>query len=478
MGHFTRRDFLKTSAAAAAGATFAISGTKSSGNVLGANDRIRVAIAGVNGRGTSHISGFAKMQNVEVAYIVDPDTRLFDRRSRMVADIQGKSPKPVEDIRQALDDDSVNVVSIATPNHWHSLMAIWACRADKDVYVEKPLSHNVHEGRVLVQAARRHNRIVQHGTQSRSDGTWNRIANVIKAGHYGPLKVARGVCYKRRDSIGFKGTASPPSELDFNLWLGPATEQPYHENLVHYNWHWFWDFGNGDIGNQGVHQMDIARWGIPGATLPKSVLCVGGRFGYEDQGETPNTQVAVFDYGETQLIFEVRGLVPKNHITDMFHFEDGTIKEDGKFYRNGQGEGEKLPEVADTRGPGGGNHFGNFIEAVRSRKPADLNAEVEDGHYSSALCHLANISYRLGKETPFDAGTSAFGGNAAALETFESMKEHLARDNSVKLEGQALRLGRFLEFDAQSESFVNDKEANQLLFRNYRPPFAVPEKLA
>ncbi|HUG93086.1 MAG TPA: Gfo/Idh/MocA family oxidoreductase [Planctomycetaceae bacterium] len=475
MGQLTRRHFLKTSIAA--GATFAISGTKSSGNVLGSNDRIRVAVAGINGRGTSHIDGFAKMQNVEVAYLVDPDTRLYDSRMKRVADIQGKSPQPITDIRQVLDDDSIQVVSIATPNHWHSLMAIWACQAGKDVYVEKPLSHNVHEGRVLVEAARKHDRIVQHGTQSRSDGRWNRIAEVINGGHFGPLKVARGVCYKRRDSIGVKQPASPPDELDFNLWLGPAAEQPFHANLVHYNWHWFWDFGNGDIGNQGVHQMDIARWGIPGATLPKSVVCVGGRFGYEDQGETANTQVAVFDYGDTQLIFEVRGLVPKNHITDLFHFEDGTIKEDGKFYRNGSSTGEPLPEVADTRGPGGSNHFGNFIEAVRNRNRSYLNAEVEDGHYSSALCHLANVSYRLGKDVPFDGGKKVFEGNAAAEETFESMTEHLARENRIELAGETFRRGRFLEFDAKSESFVNDKEANQFLFRNYRAPFVVPETL-
>jgi predicted dehydrogenase len=335
----------------------------------------------------------------------------------------------------------------------------------------------VHEGRVLVQAARKHERIVQHGTQSRSDGRWNRIANVIKGGHYGPLKVARGVCYKKRDSIGVRQPTDPPAELDFNLWLGPATEQPYHANLVHYNWHWFWDFGNGDIGNQGVHQMDLARWGIPGATLPKSVVCVGGRFGYKDQGETANTQVALFNYGDTQLIFEVRGLVPKNHITDMFHFEDGTIKEDGKFYRNGSGDGEPIPDADDTRGPGDG-HFENFIEAVRSRRREDLNAEVEDGHLSSALCHLANISYRLGEDVPFNGGASVFRGSAAAEETFESMKEHVGRDNGIDLSQTPYRLGRFLEFDSESESFVNDKEASQLLFRNYRQPFVVPEKVA
>jgi predicted dehydrogenase len=395
----------------------------------------------------------------------------------------GNTPKTVQDIRQALDDRNVDVISIATPNHWHSLMTIWGCQAGKDVYVEKPCSHNIHEGRIAVEAARKHGRIVQHGTQSRSSGSWAKIIAVIKSETYGPLRVARGHCYKAsggrgtRGDIGFAKHKTPPDSLDFGLWLGPALDQDYHENLVHYRWHWFWDFGNGDLGNQGVHQMDIARWGIPGATLPKSVVCVGGRFGPKDQGQTANTQVAVYDYGETQLIFEVRGLKSKSSVTNMFHFDDGTIRADGRFYKKGSDKGEPLPNVDYSRGPGG-SHFSNFIAAVRSRNAGDLNADIEEGHFSSALCHLANISYRLGKPTPFDTKTGLFAGNSAASETFAKMEQHLAKENNLKLQNVKYSLGRTLTIDSRTESFVNDDEANGLLTRNYRKPFVVPDKLA
>ena len=238
----------------------------------------------------------------------------------------------MQDIRRALDDKNLDAVSIATPNHWHSLMTIWACQAGKDVYVEKPCSHNIHEGRIAVETARKYNRIVQHGTQSRSNGDW--------AGDHGGHQIAASSanCWSRAACATSPGASigvqepdcSPPPELDFNLWLGPAPEQPYHANLVHYNWHWFWDFGNGDIGNQGVHEMDIARWAIPGATLPKSVISLGGRFGYKDQGQTPNTQIAIIDYGDTQLIFEVRGLkttsTTAQDVGNIFHLEAGTIR--------------------------------------------------------------------------------------------------------------------------------------------------------
>jgi len=474
MTQLNRRRFLKTSAAFAAG-TFAISGTKSSGAILGANERIRVAVAGLNGRGKSHMEGFGKLDGVEVAYVVDPDKRTWGSAIKRVSK-HGKAPKAVQNIKEALADKSIDAISIATPNHWHSLMAIWACQAGKDVYVEKPLSHNVHEGRVLVEAAREYKRIVQHGTQSRSSSRWAQTADVIKAGTYGKLKVARGLCYKKRNSIKFQKPTTPPSELDFNLWLGPAQEQPYHGNLVHYNWHWFWDFGNGDLGNQGVHQMDIARWGIPGATLPRKVVSVGGRFGYKDQGQTANTQICVYDYGDTQLIFEVRGLMPRNNITDLFHFEDGTIRADGKFYKKNAGEGEPIPRTKSTRGPGGSNHFANFIAAVRSRKESDLNAPVLDGHYSSALCHLGNVSYQLGTETSFDQKTKVFAGNAAASETYAQMQEHL-KDRRVELSETKCRVGRVLAFDAKTERFTDDKQANTLLTRKYRAEFAVPEKI-
>jgi len=478
MHQTNRRTFLRGSVAAL-GAGFAIGGTKASGRILGANERIRVAVAGLNGRGGAHVNEFTKLDGVQVTYLVDPDTRTFGKRVSQATSKGDPEPRTVQDIREALDDPNLDAVSIATPNHWHALMTIWACQADKDVYVEKPCSHNVHEGRIAVEAARKYDRIVQHGTQSRSSQSWARLAKLSKSGRFGKLLVSRALCYKPRGSIGFKPVEDPPEGLDFNLWLGPAREVPFHRNLVHYNWHWNWAFGNGDIGNQGVHQMDIARWMIPGATYPESVVSLGGRFGYEDQGETPNTQVAVLDYGDTLLVFEVRGLKTEPYrgtkIGNILHFEDGVVA-NNRFYPKGKGDGEPLPDVQAERGPGGGN-FGNFIAAVRSRKVDDLNADILEGHLSSALCHLANVSYRTGEPESFDSLETALGRDEAVRDTVERMAEHLKDDNGLRLEGMQYQLGRRLRFDGRDERFVDDQEANALLTRNYRRPFAVPDRL-
>lgn len=464
-----RRTFLKSSLAAA-GATFAISGTKSSGNILGSNDRVRIGVAGLNGRGKTHMGEFGKLKDVEITYLIDPDTRQFDRAVKSV----GGEPKTVQDVRRALDDPNLDAISIATPNHWHALMTIWACQAGKDVYVEKPMSHNVHEGRLAVDAARKHNCIVQHGTQSRSSRKWQKIAALIKSGKYGKLKTSYAYCYKRRPSIGVKPITSPPDGLDFNIWTGPAQEMEFHTNLVHYNWHWFWETGNGDLGNQGVHQMDIARWGIPGATLPNTVFSVGGRLGYEDQGETANTQLVVMDFDGTQLIFEVRGLRTPRKVDNEFVLEEGKIA-DGKFFPNGSDKGVALADVEFESGPAGDNNFANFIAAVKSRNTDDLNADILEGHFSSALCHLGNISYRLGKPVSFSNQTkieSLFDGNAAAAESFANMQDHLSRENHIKLAETQLQVGQALTIDTEAENFVDAPAANEMLTRNYRAPFA------
>ncbi|MBQ18835.1 MAG: dehydrogenase [Planctomycetaceae bacterium] len=469
-----RRRFLQSSLAA--GATFAISGTKSSGNIIGANDRLRVAVAGLHGRGRSHYGAYARMKDVEVAYVVDPDTRQYARAIADVKNVSGRAPKPISDIRQVLDDKELNIVSIATPNHWHSLMSIWACQAGKDVYVEKPLSHNISEGRKLVEAARKYGRMVQHGTQQRSSGSRANEIAALHTGKYGKLTVSKGYCCKPRWSIGEKPQRKPPKELDFNMWLGPAEDQPYHDNLVHYNWHWFWDTGNGDTGNQGVHQMDVARWAIPGATLPKSIVSMGGRFGYDDQGQTPNTQVTVMEYDEALLLFETRGLVGKHKgmdriVTNEFYTTEGMMK-DGTFYPKNGGKPVKVqgPKVEVT--PGGA--FGSFIHAVRSRKVKDLNADVLEGHYSSALCHLCNISYRLGASVPFNSKTGSLGDNKEVVASLEKIRDNV-RTVGHKLEETTYFLGRSLQMDPKAEKFIDDADANALLTRNYRKPFVVPE---
>jgi predicted dehydrogenase len=481
MSQLSRRGFLQEAAAAAAAFPIvAVSGTKSSGRVLGANEAVRVAVAGLNGRGKAHIDEYLRQPGVRITHLVDPDSSLFESRSKSIRDKTGE-PTCVQDIRRVLDDKSVDVVSIATPNHWHSLMTVWACQAGKDVYVEKPLSHNVFEGRQCVAAARRHGRMVQHGTQQRSSASRASEIAAVQSGKYGKLLVSKGYCCKPRWSIGRKPTGTPPENLAFDLWLGPAPEQPYHGNLVHYNWHWFWDFGNGDIGNQGVHEMDVARWAIPGATLPTKVWSLGGRFAYDDQGQTPNTQMAVMEFGGVLLVFEVRGLVDKPKekfpakVANEYYTTEGMITQ-GEFYPKNGSRPKPLAKMDVKVAPGGA--FGSFLRAVRSRKVEDLNADVEHGHYSAALCHLANISYRLGSRVPFNAKTQALGDNKEVVATFENLRENL-RGVGMKLEETEYQLGRTLAFDPKSEWFLGEdaERANALLTRAYRAPFVVPEKV-
>jgi predicted dehydrogenase len=415
---------------------------------------------------------------------VDPDRRTYKKRQDQLGKLGRAEAKTATDIRKVLQDKELNAVSIATPNHWHSLMTIWACEAGKDVYVEKPCSHNIHEGRIAVEMALKHKRVVQHGTQSRSSQSWENLAALAKSGKLGKLLVSRGLCYKdggtggsTRGDIGHKPKKAPPSELDFNIWLGPAQEQPYHENLVHYRWHWFWDFGNGDAGNQGVHQMDIARWLIPGAVWPKSVISFGGRYANNDQGETPNALVTVFDYGETQLIFETRGLKSPafrdQKVGNILHFEEGVVA-GNKFYPKGKGDGEALPRV-DAERKRGGDHFANFIDCVRSRDLTRLHAGIEVGHVSSGLCHLGNISYRLGKQTEYNPQLGKISGNEFGTDALARMADHL-KDSGITFDGKNLLVGRKLEFDGKAERFNNDDEANALLTRKYRAPFVVAEK--
>jgi predicted dehydrogenase len=483
MSDHNRRDFLKRAAVGSL-AAFTIAGTKASGRVLGANNRVRIALAGINSRGQEHLKGLSEIKDdVEIAYLVDPDSRLFPMKSKFVQDRFGNTPACVQDLRKALDDKSLDAVAIATPNHWHTLLSIWACQAGKDVYVEKPCSHTIREGQKLVEAARRYDRIVQHGTQGRSNSDLSKLMAIIASGKYGKLQIAYGYASKPRKSIGFKQPKEPPKELDFDIWLGPAPEQPYHENIVPYNWHWFWDFGNGEIGNQGVHQMDIARWAMPQGAAPKSVVSLGGRFGYKDQGQTPNTQLTIIDFGNAKIFFEDRGLVNEKQfkVTDEFYTDEGVLK-NGKFYPKGKTEGEVITvdgsevpfnEFADELLP---RHFANFVDCVRSRKRENLNAEILEGHLSTMLCHLGNVSYRLGTDVSFLDPVEAFGGDAAAHEAWESMKQHLV-DANVDLESCACRLGRKLTFDAQAEKFVGDDEANKLLTQSYRPPYVLPEQV-
>ncbi|MBA2115340.1 Gfo/Idh/MocA family protein [Bremerella alba] len=477
MNRPTRRKFLKQVAAGGVAASITISGTKSSGQVLGANDRVRVAVAGINGRGKIHMAVFGGMKDVEVTHLVDPDSRLFKSRSALVEQQTGKKPHCVQDIREALDDASLDAVSIATPNHWHALMTIWACQAGKDVYVEKPCSHTIVEGRRMVEAAQKYNRIVQHGTQWRSDPKWQAYTTDIREGKYGKLQTANIQIFRPRTSIGFKAAVPPPRELDYDLWTGPAPMKPFRTNLVHYQWHWMWDYGAGEIGNLGAHEFEMARWAMPENADPKSVVSLGGRFGYEDQAETPNTQLTLYDFGDAKLVCQQRGLhfdKPLRMGID-FHTDEGTIK-DGKFYPRGKKTGEVIEGAPLSGLPENyaRAHFQNFVDCVRSRKSEDLASDMLDGHRTGVVAHLGNISYRLGEKTSFNNSPKGLSENQIAAESFDEMKRHLVDAAGINLSNATYQLGPTLQFNPQTEQFHDSPEANQLLARPSRSGFELP----
>jgi predicted dehydrogenase len=485
MKRITRRRFMKRTAAVGAGLALA-----PFSRVRGANDAVQVAVVGINGRGGSHIGAFDKMDGVRIAGLCDVDRKVLERRLKPFKD-KNQSVEGYVDIRKLLDNKNIDAISIATTNHWHSLATIWACQAGKDVYVEKPASHNVYEGRKCVEAAEKYKRIVQHGTQSRASSSWARQAAAIASGKYGKLLVSKGYASKVRWSIGFRPIEEPPEYVDFDIWLGPARKQPYHGNLVHYNWHWFWDFGNGEIGNQGVHQMDIARWGIPDGTLPKSVISMGGRWvnsteghpPFTDQGQTPNCQLTVMDFGGPLLVFEVIGLNSKagvdgkkypTKVDNEFYLEEGAIK-GGKFYPKGSDKSENLVDVDVKMGPG--NNFENFIYCVRSRKREELHADILEAHLSSACCHLGNISYRLGEQVSGTKEPDVFGKHEEIGKSWEMIKTTVKGTLGLDLTKSTYQLGRMLQFDPETERFVDSRRANRLITRRYREPFVVPEEV-
>ncbi len=424
MAEQSRREFMSGTAkvGAAAVAAAGVIGTSKTA-WAGANDKVRVAVVGINGRGKDHIGNWNKLDNVEIAALCDIDENLFERTysANFKGDNGKMLPKPKfeTDVRRLLEDKDIDVVSIATPNHWHSLASIWAMEAGKDVYVEKPLSHNVFEGRQLVNAARKYDRIVQHGTQCRSNPGMKEAIAHIQNGTIGEVYMARGLCYKNRNTIGKAPDEAAPQGVHYDMWLGPAPERAFSGNRFHYNWHWHWAYGNGDIGNQGVHQMDIARWGL-GVQHPTRVTGAGGKFLFDDDKETPNVISTTFDYPDAgpmgkMLVFEVRPWMTNDEggakIGVLFYGSEGYMVIDSyDHYQIYLGQkGEKGPE-----GKGGANHYQNFIEAVRKHDKSILNAEAEEGHYSSALCHLGLISTKLGRSFVFDPKTETIPGDAEA----------------------------------------------------------------
>ena len=482
MKYFSRRGFLKSSAATAG--IFYVARTswaqKSPGDTLGA------LTIGFGGRGGSHIAAFGglKDRGVRMTALCDVDDRIL-RGGVDAQDKKGIKVTAYTDIRKALENKDVDIVSIATPNHWHSLAAIWAIQAGKDVYVEKPVSHNVFEGRKVVEAARKYKKIVQTGTQSRSsrEGIYEGV-KFVQSGQLGKVLISRGLCYKPRPSIGKTEGAQPiPEGIDFDLWCGPAPKDELRRKKLHYDWHWVWNYGNGDLGNQGIHQMDIARWFLGEQELAPRVWSCGGRLGYVDDGETPNTQIVYQDYAKAPLIFEVRGLPSKKGARDMDRFMGGAVSvvvhcEGGHVlvpdYKSAIAYDKDGKEIQRWKG-GGDNpeHFSNFLECVRSRKHEDLYADILQGHLSSALCHTGNISYRLGHKAAPGEILEQIKGDRGASATFERMKEHLAA-NEVDINMDKAAIGPILKMNPKTEKFIGNADADKLLTREYRKPFVVP----
>ena len=430
-----RRHFIMSTAVMTAGATVR--------GLASPNDTVRMGVVGCGGRGGSHVSAWPAQPNVEIVALCDVDESHLAAKLKTMAGKGLKTPATYIDMRKMLEDKNIDAISIASPNHWHTLQTIWAVQAGKDVYVEKPCSHNVFESQQIVAAARKYDRIVQQGSQSRSSPALQEAVQRMKDGEFGEIYMARGLCYKWRDTILKKPVTAVPAGVDYDLWTGPAPKREFTMNRFHYNWHWFWDTGNGDLGNQGIHEVDIARWGL-GVTHPTKVSAIGGKFMFDDDQETPNTISASFEFDvdgkKKMMTFEVRhwispheaginGEKPGNTIGNQFYGSKGYLVIDNynKYY-SFMGK-EQTPGPSATKRD---EHWANFIGAVRSRKRQDLTAEIEEGALSCNLMHLANISYRL---------------------------------------------GRTLDWDAKTMTVVNDPEANKMLTRAYRAPFIVPKKV-
>lgn len=438
MGEINRRRFIEVGTAATAAAAMAKPVRAD------VNNTIRAAIIGVNGRGRSHMGGFESVPGVEVVMLCDPDEKVLKQRATDFEKAYNHKVETETDLRRVFDRDDIDVVGIATPNHWHALAAIWACQAGKDVYLEKPGTHNLFEGRKLIEAAKKYNRIVQHGVQLRSNPELQRAVELLREGVIGDVYMARGLVFRKRASIGHQPNTAPPATLDWNLWQGPAQEQEFSKRYVHYNWHWQWEYGNGDVGNQGVHETDMCLWGLSSGKdneqftlgLPSEISAMGGKFLWDDDRETPEVLSSTFKYPEQNkfIEFEVRPWMTNREagvgVGNIFYGTEGHMTVTGynsfaTFLGHGNEPGPKGNSGEPLR-----QHFANFIKAVRARDTKLQNGPVETAHLSSSLAHLGNISYRLGRQ---------------------------------------------LKFDPQAETFVNDPEADALLTRQYREPFVVPE---
>jgi len=500
MKRATRREFLQSSATAAAalGLPSLALGGDPPAKGGGANAEVRIgvvglgdvaAIGGVGGRGHQLIRAIRDVPGARVVALCDVDRAHLDRETKPFND-RGAKVAVYHDIRKLLDDKTIDAVVVATPNHWHALATIWACQAGKDVYVEKPLAYNIWEGRQMVAAARKHGRMVQVGTQSRSSPALPQAFEYLRSGQLGAVRWARAIVYRPRVGIGKVSVPTPvPATVDYDLWCGPSPQTPLMRRQLHYDWHWFWSTGNGEIGNNGVHVIDVCRWALGQNKPAPRAIAIGGRLGFDDDGETPNTLVAVLDYRPAPLICEVRNVRITKEPNSMGTYrarDRGVVIEceGGYFAGDADGgaifdrQGRKIKDIAEGRLPEfpDAPHLANFVSAVRSRRAGDLHAEVIEGHVSTACCHMANISYRLGKRSPPGAILETIRGNAELSDAFQRCRDYL-RANNIDLAATQAVLGPWVTLDGQQERFVGEfaQEANELCHRAYRAPFVVPE---
>ncbi|MHB8974011.1 MAG: Gfo/Idh/MocA family protein [Pirellulaceae bacterium] len=475
---FLEESMLAAAAMAAAGpADFLLDSPPSSCPPL---EQLGVAVIGARGRGNSHLGFFAGRRDTRVLYVCDVDQQVGRARVAQVGKRQrGNPPLWVADLRRVLDDPRVDIVSIATPHHWHALAAIWAMQAGKDVYVEKPVSHNVLEGRRMVETARRHRRVCQAGFQARSNPGMIEAMEFVRSGGIGTVSQARAICYRHRSSAGPREIYSVPRSVDYDLWLGPAAAGPLTRQRFHHDWHWQWAYGNGELGHQGMQPLDLCRWGLGLSTISRCVLSLGGRFASGDAAQTTNTQVTLHDFGDKSIVMETRALpsAPFHAVQVGVIFYGSTgyaaiASQDRGVAYDGDGH-----ELRRFQGGGGSEwHFRNFLQAVRRRSCLELNSDIEEGHVSSALAHTANISYRLGRRVSFAEARVRLTGlpNSGILaDTLDRMQLHL-HENGVDTVATSLRLGARLTCDPVAEKFLNHSTANQLLTREYRRPFVVP----
>ncbi len=496
MNNWTRKDFLKTTLVGG-GATLLATSRVRAATTGSANGDIRVAVVGLNQQGNGHMQNYvpgskSKVDGAILVAVCDADSAVLAKR-KGEAEKGGLKVTGYSDYRKMLEDKNIDAVVLATPNHQHSLMTIWALQAGKDVYVEKPLSHNVWEGRQAVEASKKYSKnIVFAGTQNRSSEDIAEAIAFVRSGKMGKIKWARGLCYKQRDGIGKTTGAQPvPSTVDYDLWTGPAAlTQPRRNSpkygTIHYDWHWFWNYGGGDITNQGIHQMDVARWFLGEKGLPPSVMSFGGRFGYTDDAETPNTLVSVFNYAAAPLIFEVRGLPQKAGMRAMDAYrgtrvgvviqcESGyvTVSEQGtcNIFDN---DNKRISQHAKNTLA---QHRPNFVKAVNARKVTI--GDVLECHYSSALCHLGNVSYLVGADKSNAELAESIKSSEVTKETFGRVLEHL-KANDVNTDTTKTMVGPLLTINAKSESFTGSEAfvaaANKspLLKREGRGAFKIP----